>query len=112
MSGPPAGPIYHVIIAPEAQSAFEVAYRWIEERAPHRAKPWANGFIQAIFSLKTMPTRCPLAPESVFFDQEIRHLFYGKRGHSYRALFTIEGNVVNVLFIRHHAQDWIRPEEE
>ncbi len=39
---------YPIIIAPEAQAALEAAYHWIEERAPERAKAWANGFMDAI----------------------------------------------------------------
>ena len=101
---------YRVVLAPEAQIALEMAYRWIKERTPARAETWANGFLEAIASLATMPTRCALAPEAVFFDQEIRQLLYGQRNQQYRALFTIEGDVVNVLFIRHSAQDWLQPE--
>ncbi|MDQ3812746.1 MAG: type II toxin-antitoxin system RelE/ParE family toxin [Armatimonadota bacterium] len=101
---------YRIVVQPEAQAAFEAAYQWIQERTPERAKAWANGFIQAIESLESFPARCPLAPESVFFDREIRQLLYGKRGHRYRILFTIEDSVVHILFVRHSAQDWLRPE--
>lgn len=103
---------YRVVITPEAQGALEVAYRWIEEQAPSKAKAWAGGFLDAIESLSTMPTRCALAPETVFFDREIRQLLYGKRSQQYRALFSIQGDIVSVLFIRHAAQDWIHPEDE
>jgi hypothetical protein len=32
---------------------------------------------------------------------EVRQLLYGRRPHTYRILFTIEGDVVQVLHIRH-----------
>ena len=101
--------IYPIIITPAAQQALEAAYHWIEERAPERAKAWANGFMEAIDSLAMLPTRCALAPETVFFDEEVRQLLYSKSGHRYRILFTIRRDVVIVLFIRHAAQDWIQP---
>lgn len=102
---------FRVVIQPEAQASLEAAYQWIGERSPERAKAWANGFMRAIESLNDSPSRCSLAPESVFFDREIRQLLYGSRGHRYRVLFTIEKQTVHVLFIRHHAQDWLRPHE-
>ncbi len=46
--------------------------------------------------------------ESVFFDEEIRHLDYGK----YRILFTVKGKTVIVLRIRHGSRDYLRSEDE
>jgi hypothetical protein len=66
--------------------------------------------MDAIDSLKTFPARCPLAPENEFFSQEIRQLLYGKGRGRYRVLFTISGNTVSVLHIRHSAQDTVKPE--
>lgn len=56
---------------------------------------------EAIASLATFPKRCPLAPETVSFPFEVRQLLYGRKPHVYRILFTIEGDTVNVLHIRH-----------
>ena len=55
------------------------------------------------------PARCPLAPENEYFDEEIRELFYGKRGGVYRILFTIVEETVSVLYVRHGARDYVRP---
>jgi plasmid stabilization system protein ParE len=55
----------------------------------------------AIASLATFPKRCPLAPETVRFPFEVRQLLYGRKPHVYRILFTIEGDTVIVLHIRH-----------
>lgn len=65
--------------------------------------------MDAIDSLAVLPTRCALATETVFFDDEIRQLLYGKGSQRYRILFTIRRGVVIVLFIRHSAQDWVQP---
>jgi len=55
----------------------------------------------AIASLAEFPRRCTLAPESKMFAQEVRHLLYGRKPHTYRVLFTIQGSSVYVLHIRH-----------
>jgi plasmid stabilization system protein ParE len=55
----------------------------------------------AIASLAEFPKRCPLAPENSAFPFEVRQLLYGKKPHTYRILFTIEGQTVYVLHIRH-----------
>ena len=70
------------------------------------SKFWAG-----LISLTRFPLRCPLAPESQFFSQEIRQRRFGKRGRRYRILFNIENGTVNILFVRHYAQDWLRPED-
>jgi len=88
---------------------MESAYAYIEEQSPKRAHEWAVGLMDAINSLQTFPGRCPIAPENEFFPQEIRQLLYGKGRGVYRVLFTVTGDVVNVLHIRHSAQDTLKP---
>jgi plasmid stabilization system protein ParE len=63
--------------------------------------------MKAFRSLEKRPRRCPLAPENAFFEEEIRQLIYGK----HRILFTVEGETVFVLRVRHSAQDYLKPEE-
>lgn len=89
---------------------MESAYQYIEQHSPERAHEWANGLMDAINSLKTFPGRCPVAPENAFFPQEIRQLLYGKGRGVYRILFTIQDEAVNVLYIRHSAQEVVKPE--
>lgn len=62
---------------------------------------WFRGMQKAIASLSELPTRCALAPENKVFPFEVRQLLYGRTGHRYRILFTIEGDTVTVLHIRH-----------
>ena len=52
-----------------------------------------------------------LADEAADLGVELRQLLYGKRRNVYRILFTIEGGTVNVLRIRHAAQDRLTPED-
>ncbi|MDT5122548.1 MAG: hypothetical protein QOC96_2030 [Acidobacteriota bacterium] len=84
------------------------AYFWINEQSEGAALRWYEGLLKAFRSLEKNPLRCPLAPESAFFEEEIRQLIYGK----YRILFTVEGETVFVLRVRHGARQYLKPEED
>lgn len=62
---------------------------------------WFIGMEDAIASLSTLPGRCPLAPENARFPFEVRQLLHGRKPHVYRILFTIDGDAVRILHIRH-----------
>jgi plasmid stabilization system protein ParE len=95
---------YHVIIQPQAEAEIEAAYLWKRDNAPQAAARWFAEIVEAINSLDQFPSRCPLAPENEHFAQEIRQLLYGPRNDVYRILFTIQGDTVHVLHVRHGAQ--------
>lgn len=84
------------------------AYFWISEQSEGAALRWYEGLLKAFRSLEKNPLRCPLAPESAFFEEEIRQLIYGK----YRVLFTVEGETVFVLRVRHGAREYLKSEED
>lgn len=93
-----------VVIECSAQQDIEEAYLWVAERAPEAAVRWFNGIYKTIGSLEIFPERCPLAPETDFFQQEIRQILHGRRQHKYRILFTISGRIVHILHVRHGAR--------
>ena len=97
---------YRVIIQPNAEAELDAAYRYRYDRAPQAAAWWFAGIVEAINSLEQFPARCPLAPENGHFAEEIRQLFYGARRDVFRILFTIRGDTVHVLHIRHGAQQY------
>jgi plasmid stabilization system protein ParE len=51
-----------------------------------------------------MTSRCCLAFENSFSDEEIRQRLYGKGRNAYRILFAIVDERVEILFVRHAAQ--------
>jgi plasmid stabilization system protein ParE len=101
---------YRVIIQPNAEAEIEAAYQYRYARAPQAAAGWFAGLVDAINSLEHMPARCPLAPENGHFAEEIRHLLYGARRDVFRILFTIQGDTVHVLHVRHGAQQYLHEE--
>jgi plasmid stabilization system protein ParE len=95
---------HQVIILPAAERDIGEAYEWLAEQDAEAAIRWYNRLLEVIFSLDTFPERCPLAPESEFFNAEIREIFHGRRQYKYRILFTTSENEVHVLHVRHGAR--------
>src|SRR5262249_34745237 len=61
-------------------------------------------------ALAKMPTRCPVSrADSQALGCEVRQLLYGKRRGVYRILFSIVGDTVWVLRIRHGAHGRLKP---
>lgn len=98
---------YQVVTTQQAESEIETAYLWTANYSPEKAMLWYFDVQEAIESLANFPARCPVAPESVTFGQEIRHLLIGK----YRILFHIDDETVYVTHVRHSAQQTLVPEE-
>jgi plasmid stabilization system protein ParE len=101
---------YHVIIQPNAEAELDEAYVYRHARASQAAARWFAGIVEAINSLAHFPERCPLAPENEYFTEEIRQLLYGRRRDVFRILFTMQGDTVHVLHIRHGAQQHLHEE--
>lgn len=100
---------YPVEIMPVAMAEAEEAYSWLNRRSPTSAQRWAVGLHKAIESLSVHPKRCPLAPENDAFDEEIRHLLYGKGANIYRVLFTVHRDGVHILHVRHGTREPLEP---
>jgi plasmid stabilization system protein ParE len=82
---------------------------WKTQRSPAAGARWHAGLLGAIRSLTTNPERCPLAYEAAELGVELRELLHGRRHSVYRVLFTFDGRTVNVLRVRHSAQDRLAP---
>jgi plasmid stabilization system protein ParE len=95
---------FQVEITPIAEAQIEQAYCWYQERNPKFADHWFRGLMNAIATLQEKPQRCALSIENKIFSEEVRQLLYGKTRNVHRVLFTIRGDRVHVLYIRHSAQ--------
>ncbi|MEN1679694.1 MAG: type II toxin-antitoxin system RelE/ParE family toxin [Planctomycetota bacterium] len=95
---------YRVTISDEALEGVERYLDYIEEQSgtSRVAARWWEKALAGIFSLETMPHRCPLAPEDEFAERTIRVLIVDK----FLFLYTIdeEDSVVRVLDCRHGSQ--------
>ena len=102
---------FAVIILPEAEETiFESASWWATHRSRQQAERWFDGIYAAIDQLQHRPERCPLAREHEYFATEIRELHFGLGSRiTHRVIFTVRGNRVFVLAIRHASQDDLKP---
>lgn len=103
---------YRVVIQPEAEQGIKDAYFWVSHYSSRQARRWLEGLHKAILSLEQMPLRCALAFENDFFDEEIRQLLYGKGKNTYRVLFAITGKTVQIISVRHAAQQPLLPDDD
>ena len=94
---------YRVRIETRATRDIDEASGWIAAVAPGAAERWFNAIEEEIYSLELFPTRCPRAREDGLFPYELRQLVYGRRQGRYRIIFTIRGQTVRVLHVRHGA---------
>jgi plasmid stabilization system protein ParE len=93
---------FRVEIAAEAERDAEEILAWLlKQHAGEAGIRWYRALEDAIASLATFPARCPLAPEDRRFPFEVRQLLYGRKPHIYRILFTVQGDTVHVIHIRH-----------
>lgn len=98
--------MFRVVVEAEAAENLRLHYRNLQERAPGSDYPvrWYRGIRAAIRELATSAEQCGPAFEDRYFAETIRQRLY----ESYKILFTIRGDRVHVLHVRHQAQD---PEE-
>jgi plasmid stabilization system protein ParE len=93
---------FRVEVTPKANQDANAILKWLlSQHAGDAGLRWFARLKEAIASLADLPARCRLAPENASVPFEMRQLLYGHRPHIYRILFTIEGEVVYVLRIRH-----------
>lgn len=96
---------YRVELSSRARSELFDARDYLAEHAPEYVSTWLANMRRAVRSLRDMPERCAYAPERDLFELELRQLLEG----SYRIIFTIEGQTVRVLHIRHAARQSLDP---
>lgn len=96
---------YRVLVTPRAESDLKMVFGYLREAAPEAARRWLGGMRRTIKGLSKFPGSGPLAAESASFGEPIREALYGRgnRG-TYRILYTVIGDTVFVLHVRHGAR--------
>ena len=94
---------FEILFHPEARDEAKAAARYIrEEGGEEAAERWLSGLIEKIGSLCEHPHRCGYAREHQHGgEDELRQLLYG----SYRVIYTVIGERVHVLRVRHQRQN-------
>ncbi len=99
-----------VVVTQRAASQLNSVADWIAEPAPETAERWFAEFVAKIQSLEKFCERCPRARENQHMPFELHELLFGRR-RQWRVLFTIRGDDVLVMAIRHAAQDDVTLED-
>ena len=101
-------------IDPRASEDIHQALVWLGEQAPHKVEEWFDSLESEIYSLETMPERCPLAPENGRWEPELelRQLLFDRYPSIFRILFTVIGDVVRILQVRHGARRYLFEAED
>jgi plasmid stabilization system protein ParE len=95
--------VFQVRIEVEARNNLRSHYQNLRARSPGSDYPvqWYYGIRDAIRKLATSAEQNGPAYEDRFFSEAVRQELHD----SYKILFTIRGDTVHVLHIRHQAQD-------
>ena len=95
-----------VIIGRRAQADIANTVAGTGWPSPAAANRWRMNLLSAVIpKLEADPKRYPQSDDAARLGFDLREMLYGRRRHIYRVLFTIDGNTVNVLRVRHAAQD-------
>ena len=79
--------------------------QWYSDHAKGLGRKWKRGIRKSIASLDKNPERCGLARETDDLDFDLRELLYGAgRKKTHRILFRVIEKTVEVLAVRHVAQ--------
>jgi plasmid stabilization system protein ParE len=98
---------HKVQLSQQSQHDIEQAYLYIRQDAPERAKRWRLRLQAAIRTLKNFPERHAVLFDSAAAGREVRQMTFGV----YVVLYSIDGDQVNVLTVRHSARRPIEPSE-
>lgn len=102
---------FQVVFRPRARSDIATTVAWLARTAPAAAARWRTGLLRIVENLETDPNRYPAADEADDLGVDLRQLLYGRRRNVYRILFTVEGETVNILRVRHAAQDQLTSDD-
>lgn len=98
---------YKVQLSQRARREIEDAYLYIRRDAPLSAKRWRAKLQKAISSLRSFPERHSILFDANTAGREIRQTIFGV----YVVLYSIDGNTVSVLTVRHGARRPIEPDD-
>src|SRR5437588_627931 len=100
---------FQVVFRPRGRADIAAVVAWLARSGPAAAARWRAGLLRVVQKLETNPALYPAADEATDLGVDLRELLYGRRPAVYRILFTITGQTVNVLRVRHASQDRLKP---
>jgi plasmid stabilization system protein ParE len=104
---------YRVILYDQLKDDVRRNARWWSANHSHeQAERWFHFVFDSLEKLAEFPESHPLACENELVDFELRELLIGLGARpGYRAIFTIQSNVVHVLTLRAGEEDRLTPQQ-
>lgn len=105
---------YRVVLTPRAERERDEAFVWFGENfSVDFAIAWYGEIAETIAGLANDPLRHSLAPEGIYLPYELRETSTGRLRdkNRYRLFFTVEGDTVVVLHLRHMSRKPPSPDE-
>jgi len=106
---------FRVEVSPQAFDDLDSIAQYISEHSSFAvAEKWFNGIMSDIASLRDMPARCPITPESEELGQEVRVLLHGRKRRAYKIYYAIDyetQGTVRVFHVRHWARKALGEDE-
>ncbi|MDB4948028.1 MAG: plasmid stabilization system protein [Gemmatimonadetes bacterium] len=96
---------YEIVAQPSAEREIHDTYLYLLGFGGSKADDWLDAVQEAFESLEEFPERCAYAPENAVFRRTIRQLVRPP----YRIVFTIVGDDVRILHVRHRSQPALEP---
>lgn len=101
---------FRVDISEPAEADVEHVLAWIRGRSEVAAEKWFSAWQSALGTLRQMPNRCSIAPETHSYLIDVRHLLFGEGSMQHRIIFgvstgeTLEEGVVTIYRVRNSKQ--------
>jgi len=103
---------YRVVILRSAERDIrQIVDWWAEHRSAEQAERWYRGIYPAMLGLAYHPERCPVPGSGSAGNRGSRTLFDLGSHPTHRVLFTIVGDEVRIMRVRHTAQQQLTPED-
>jgi plasmid stabilization system protein ParE len=105
---------FRVRVLQTAEREVDDIVEWIAVRrqSPSGAESWLNAYEEALQRLADAADSFGPAPEDEYVSLDVKQvLFRTRRGKTYRAVFTIEGNEARVLHVRGPGQSLLTSDE-
>jgi len=102
---------YHVEINPDAEQDIKRnAQWWSDTYSQDQAEVWFFEVHEQLKALSSLPLRHQLADEDEQFPYELRQMLVGLGNpRTYRAVYTVQNEIVHVLAVRRASQGPIHP---
>ena len=95
---------FRVRLMPRAAGDANAIYRRVTEEAPLAGSRWYGKLIEALQSLDTFPERGQVVKNLSHSNRLVRRILFGRKPNVYRIYYSVEGDTVRILHIRHGAR--------